>query len=431
MFIKRTVAKHGEKTYVNHLLVESVNTAAGPRHKVICNLGHLEPGPKEDWLDLADRIQAALGGQPSLFPDPRVEDAVRLCRTRQAKQSQDEADAEDALAGEAAVPEVVAVKPAGVQIQDIREVGPLHVGHQLWQRLEVDAVLKAVGLSIPARQLTEVMTLNRLIEPASELAMVEWAGRVAVADVLGTEVSKLNEDKFYRNLDTLHGKRIEIEFAVQGVQVPVELVLVELRDLGAQHVGDRHASGPFHHRQFRSGLDQAVQGHHFGQLPGWNGKAHGLQHGIHFQPLPELVPHMQRTHFPNVLNLHSGGFHRDHFRHRSFTRKRILRVRFVLALLGLAGPAQAHRILHPRIREQRRLAAQGRLDAIGQVEPVLLGPRLQVAEIADHLVARAGSGVHRLDQQVVDVGLLAVLGNRTLDEHGDTNMRQYAMMSRY
>ena len=90
-------------------------------------------------------------------------------------------------------------------------MGPLHVAHQLWQRLEVDAVLKAVGLSLPARQLTEVMTLNRLIEPASELAMVEWAGRVAVADVLATEVSKLNEDKFYRNLDTLHGKRFEIE----------------------------------------------------------------------------------------------------------------------------------------------------------------------------------------------------------------------------
>jgi len=211
MFIKRTVAKRGEKTYVNHLLVESVTTAAGPRHKVICNLGHMDPGPKEEWLDLADRIQAALGGQPSLFPDPRVEDAVRLYRTRQAKQSQVEAEAENPLTGETAVPEVVTVKPAGVQIQDVREVGPIHVAHQLWQRLEMDAVLKAVGLSIPARQLTEVMTLNRLIDPASELAMVEWARRVALGDVLGTDVARLNEDKFYRNLDILHGKRIEIE----------------------------------------------------------------------------------------------------------------------------------------------------------------------------------------------------------------------------
>ena len=211
MFIKRTVAKRGDKTYVNHLLVESVNTSAGPRHKVICNLGHLDPGPREEWLELAERIQAALGGQPSLFPDPRVEEAVRRVRARQAKQSQVEVEAEDPLAGETVVPEVVAVKPSGVQIQDVREVGPLHVAHQIWQRLELDAVLKAVGLSLPARQLTEVMALSRLIHPCSELAMVDWAGRVALADVLGTDPAKLNEDKFYRNLDALHGKRVEIE----------------------------------------------------------------------------------------------------------------------------------------------------------------------------------------------------------------------------
>jgi len=211
MFIKRTVAKHKDKTYVNHLLVESVNTPAGPRHKVICNLGHMDPGPKEDWLDLADRIQAALGGQPSLFPDPRVEDAVRKVRARQAKEGQDEAQAEDPMAGETVIPDTIAIKPGSVQIQDVREVGSLHVAHQMWQRLEVDAVLKAVGLSISARQLTEVMTLNRLIQPCSELAMVDWAGRVALADILGTDPAKLNEDKFYRNLDALHGKRVAIE----------------------------------------------------------------------------------------------------------------------------------------------------------------------------------------------------------------------------
>lgn len=53
-----------------------MSTPAGQRHKVICILGHMDSGPKEEWLDLADRIQAALGVQPSLFPGPRVKDAV-------------------------------------------------------------------------------------------------------------------------------------------------------------------------------------------------------------------------------------------------------------------------------------------------------------------------------------------------------------------
>ena len=209
MFIKRSISKQGDKTYVSHVLVESVLTPAGPRHKTICNLGKMDPGPKEDWLLLAERIQTALGGQSSLFPDPRVDQAVARIRERQAKASP--VELEEPLTGEVAVPDVVPVKTSGVKCQDLRKAGPLHVGHQMWQRLQMEAVLKAVGISAPARKLTEVMTLNRLVNPCSELAMVGWSKREAVDDVLGVDAEQLNEDKFYRNMDKLHGHRMEIE----------------------------------------------------------------------------------------------------------------------------------------------------------------------------------------------------------------------------
>jgi transposase len=212
MFIKKSISKRGGRTYVSHLLVESVVTPAGPRHRTICNLGKMDPGPKEDWLALAERIQMALGGQPSLFPDPRVDQAVARIRERVAKAAPGElSDLSEPLTGETSVPEVVLVKTSGVKCQDLRKAGPLHVGHQMWQRLQLDAVLKAVGISAPARRLTEVMTLNRLINPCSELAMVGWCRREAVNDVLRVESEKLNEDKFYRNMDKLHGHRMEIE----------------------------------------------------------------------------------------------------------------------------------------------------------------------------------------------------------------------------
>ena len=209
MFIKRSISKQGGKTYVSHVLVESVLTPAGPRHKTICNLGKMDPGPKEDWLLLAERIQMALGGQSSLFPDPRVDQAVARIRERQTKASP--AELAEPLTGEVAVPDVVPVKTSGVKCQDLRKVGPLHVGHQMWQRLQMEAVLKAVGISAPARKLTEVMTLNRLVSPCSELAMVGWSRREAVNDVLGVDAEHMNEDKFYRNMDKLHGHRMEIE----------------------------------------------------------------------------------------------------------------------------------------------------------------------------------------------------------------------------
>jgi transposase len=205
MFIKKNVRKHGDKTYVTHLLVESVNTPTGPRHRTICNLGHMTPGPKEEWLELAERIQAALSGQPSLFPDPRVDEAVALVREQQAK------GVVKVPSVRKTIPEVISVRTEGVESQDSREVGPLHVGHQMWQRLQMGAILKAAGLAAGAIRLTEVMTLNRLVHPDSERAMVDWARRVAVSDVLGVAVEKLTDDRFYRNMDKLHGKRFEIE----------------------------------------------------------------------------------------------------------------------------------------------------------------------------------------------------------------------------
>lgn len=205
MFIKKNVRKHGDKTYTTHLLVESVNTPSGPRHRTICNLGHMTPGPKEEWLELAERIQAALSGQPSLFPDPRVDEAVALVREQQAKGEI------KAPTPRRTIPDAVTVRTDGVNSQDSREVGPVHVGHQMWQRLQMGETLKAAGLAAGAIKLTEIMTLNRLVHPDSERAMVDWAKRVAVSDVLGVDVETLNHDRFYRNMDKLHGKRFEIE----------------------------------------------------------------------------------------------------------------------------------------------------------------------------------------------------------------------------
>ena len=58
------------------------------------------------------------------------------------------------------------------------------------------------------------MTLNRLIHPASELAMPEWIRSTALPDILGVDFQGLAEDKLYRNLDKLHPRREAIEAAL-------------------------------------------------------------------------------------------------------------------------------------------------------------------------------------------------------------------------
>src|SRR5712692_144051 len=187
MYLRRTTRRVGDKTYQNYLLVESLATPNGPRQRVICSLGALAPGPKDEWLGTARRLHAALAGQTALVSDARV----------------------DALAGRVRPPRRpppaagpgLTIDPERVTFEDEREVGPVHVGHQMWGVLQLDAILADAGLSRRARLLTEVMTLNRLVRPAAEHAMPDWIRRTALADILGTDFAALAEDALYRNLD--------------------------------------------------------------------------------------------------------------------------------------------------------------------------------------------------------------------------------------
>jgi hypothetical protein len=101
-----------------------------------------------------------------------------------------------------------------VEVEEARQAGTVHVGHQIWQRLGLDQILAEVGFSRKTCLLTQVMTLNRLIEPSSELAMSEWVARSALSDILKEDFSQLNEDRLYRNMDRLYDKRGPIEAAL-------------------------------------------------------------------------------------------------------------------------------------------------------------------------------------------------------------------------
>jgi transposase len=200
VFIKRTTRRVGDKTYVNHLLVETVTTPQGPRHRTICSLGSLAPAPAEEWRGLARKLSAALGGQTTLAPEPTVEVlAGRAGRGRRR-----------AAAGD----DVVAIHTDQVRSEEVREAGPVHVGHQMWRALTLDTILAAAGLSGRARMLSEVMTLNRLVSPAAEHAMPGWIRRTALGDILGTDFATLADDALYRNLDRLHPQRAAIEQAL-------------------------------------------------------------------------------------------------------------------------------------------------------------------------------------------------------------------------
>jgi len=201
MYIRKTKRVYKGKTYINHLLVESVHTAKGPRQRTICSLGSLDPAPPREWLTLAHKMESALQGQLSLEGSQGEMDFL-LGKVRKGRRA-------PKASGKASSHLVVDVDR--VRSEEHREAGPVHVGHQVWGQLGLDKILLGAGLTQRACTLSEAMTLNRLVFPLSELAMPDWIRRTALGDILGEDFSKLNEDSLYRNLDTLHPNREQIE----------------------------------------------------------------------------------------------------------------------------------------------------------------------------------------------------------------------------
>jgi len=204
MYIRKTKRVYKDKTYTNHLLVESVLTPKGPRQRTLCSLGSLKPAPRKDWLALAHKMEAALQGQLSLqVPPAEMEPLVQRARKGRVRQQASEKISEQSS--------IIAIDTDRVETEEHREAGPVYVGHQIWRQLGLGEILRRAGLSERACVLSEVMTLNRLIFPLSELSMPDWIRRTAMGDILGIHFSELNEDVLYRNLDRLHPKREQIE----------------------------------------------------------------------------------------------------------------------------------------------------------------------------------------------------------------------------
>ena len=210
MYLRRSIRSYRGRTYTSYLLVESVHTANGPRQKAVCSLGDLSPRSREEWLKLAHKIEDALVGQGDLLDqaDGEVGDIVRRVKRRQASKARAAAAAPRADRG------LITIDPARVSSERHREAGPVHVGYQFWQRLELDRILRDCGLSHTVRRHACAMALNRLIAPCSEHAMPDWIRRTALADILSADFGGLVEDPLYQVLDKLHPHRAAIEAAL-------------------------------------------------------------------------------------------------------------------------------------------------------------------------------------------------------------------------
>ena len=85
MYIRRTTIKSRKdgSQYYTYRLVESRRTGNGVRQHTLLNLGTNFSLPREQWPDLAKRIEDILAGQQNLFDiDCNIENLTQLCDRR-------------------------------------------------------------------------------------------------------------------------------------------------------------------------------------------------------------------------------------------------------------------------------------------------------------------------------------------------------------
>lgn len=197
--------KYVKRSRVVQLVDSQRNEEGLPRQRIVASLGNaqLPPGKKRT---IARCVEQRLLGQRDLFESElSVEDTEWVDRiVRIAEQSQ----SARMDSGPTALDGVLADR---VETLNVVEFGPELVGMNAWRALGLTEKLLEWGMNRRAAALAQVMTINRLVEPLSEWALIEWVGRTALPECLNVRISKSTKDRLYKTSDELMARRRKLE----------------------------------------------------------------------------------------------------------------------------------------------------------------------------------------------------------------------------
>jgi len=117
--------------------------------------------------------------------------------------------------------DVVQVKLSSFRVKGPRRFGDCWVGTVLWEQLGLrsfwEQALSAEAGQVPWHKVLELLAVNRLLAPRSELFVHEkWFGQTAMDVLLDTDASVADKDRLYRCLDRLLEHKEELEEHLAG-----------------------------------------------------------------------------------------------------------------------------------------------------------------------------------------------------------------------
>jgi len=207
MYIRRTSIKSRKdgSQYYTYRIVESKRTEKGVRQHTLLNLGADFSLPREQWPDLAKRIEAILSGQQSLLDiSSNIEKLAQEYSSRIITTQQDVSTPEDADFREVDIDSLEMIRP--------RSVGSEHVTLEALRLLGLDKKLQELGFN--GRQTAAAIgtIIGRACEPGSELATHKWLQeRSGLGELIDFDFNNLSLYGFYNASDLLLKKKAAIE----------------------------------------------------------------------------------------------------------------------------------------------------------------------------------------------------------------------------
>ena len=192
MFIREKSKTVKGKKYIQHQLIESIRTPAGPRQRLVLNLGFLDLHP-DKWKELANTIESEVHKQPRLFvTDPQIEKLARhyakvIVRERLNKESERAASdkAVDTLSAD-----YQSVDVNSVSSSEARKIGAEHVVLAQMREYKFDKVLKELGFTENQLNYAKILIAGRLVNPASERETARWANEdSAILELLQAKIN--------------------------------------------------------------------------------------------------------------------------------------------------------------------------------------------------------------------------------------------------
>lgn len=187
-------------------MVESYRNAEGlPRQRVLASLGDASV-PVEERGAIAKAVELRLHGEESLLParlsTVGAEWVVRILKIAERSRAVPLAPGTTRLDG---------VMVERVRTDNVVGFGPHLIALKAWEALGLSVILGELGMEPERSAIAELMVVNRLIEPLSEWALIDWSNRTALPEMLGVSVTKTTKDRLYRTSDELLKIRRKIE----------------------------------------------------------------------------------------------------------------------------------------------------------------------------------------------------------------------------